>query len=162
MESLAVPALKAVQVAPHPDLGAEETTVLLVPVMMTTVLVFVGMMSVLGVRHGLVEMMIGLLVPVVMTTVLVFVGMMSVLLVPVVTMTVHVFVGMMIDLGVRHGLVEMMIVLLVPVVMMTVLVFVGMMSVRHVRGVTMPARVVPVPLRSNVRTKFDTRAAVAA
>ena len=143
MESLAVPALKAVQVAPHPDLRAEETTVLLVPVMMTTVLVFVGMMSVLGVRHGLVEMMIVLLVPVVMTT-------------------VHVFVGMMIDLGVQHGLVEMMIVLLVPVVTMPVLVFVGMMSVRHVRGVTMPARVVPVPLRSNVRTKFDTRAAVAA
>ena len=111
MESLAVPALKAVQVAPHPDLGAEETTARLVPVVMMTVLVFVGMMSVLGVRHGLVEMMIDLLV---------------------------------------------------PVVTMPVLVFVGMMSVRHVRGVTMPARVVPAPLRSNVRTKFDTRAAVAA
>ena len=133
MESLAVPALKAVQVAPHPDLGAEETTARLVPVGMTTVLVFVGMMIDLGV----------LLVPVVMTIVLVF-------------------VGMMIDLGVRHGLVEMMIDLLVPVVTMPVLVFVGMMSVRHVRGVTMPARVVPVPLRSNERTKFDTRAAVAA
>ena len=130
MESLAVPALKAVQVAPHPDLGAEETTARLVPVVMMTVLV-------------LVEMMIGLLVP-------------------VVTMTVLVFVGMMTVLGVRHGLVEMMIVLLVPVVTMPVLVFVGMMIVRHVRGVTMPARVVPVPLRSNVRTKFDTKAAVAA
>ena len=149
MESLAVPALKAVQVAPHPDLRAEETTARLVPVVMTTVHVFVGMMSVLGVRHGLVEMMIDLLVPVVTTTVLVFVGMMIDLLVPVVMTTVLVFVGMMI-------------VLLVPVVTMTVLVFVGMMSVRHVRGVTMPARVVPVPLRSNVRTKCDTRAAVAA
>jgi hypothetical protein len=150
-ESLAVLALRAVQVVPDPEFRAGKTMIgqparvvttiaPLVRVVMMTVRVSVGMMRVRLVR---VEMMIVRLVRVVM-------------------MTVRVSVGMM---RVRRVHVVMMIVRLVRVVMMTVRVSVGMMRVRLVRVVMMIVRLVHLVRglqHSRRPMKFVTVAAVGA
>jgi hypothetical protein len=120
-ESLAVLALRAVQVVPDPVFRAGKTmigqparvvttTAPLVRVVMMTVRVSVGMMRV---RRVHVVMMIVRLVRVVMMIVRVSVGMMRVRRVHVVMMTVRVSVGMM---RVRRARVVMMIVRLVHLV----------------------------------------------
>ena len=120
-ESLAVLALRAVQVVPDPVFRAGKTmigqpasvvttTAPLVRVVMMTVRVSVGMMRV---RRAHVEMMIVRLVRVVMMIARVSVGMMTAPLVHDVMMTVRVSVGMM---RVRRARVVMMIVRLVHLV----------------------------------------------
>ena len=110
-ESLAVLALRAVQVVPDPVFRAGKTMIgQPARVVMMSVRVSVGMMRV---RRAHVEMMIVRLVRVVMMIARVSVGMMTAPLVHDVMMTVRVSVGMM---RVRRARVVMMIVRLVHLV----------------------------------------------
>ncbi len=154
-ESLAVLALRAVQVVPDPVFRAGKTmigqparvvttTAPLVRVVMMTVRVSVGMMRV---RRVHVVMMIARLVRVVMMTVRVSVGMMRVRRARVVMMIVRV------------------VMMTVRVVMMTVRVSVGMMRVRRARAEMMIARLVHLVRglqHSRRPMKFVTVAAVGA
>ena len=169
-ESLAVLALRAVQVVPDPVFRAGKTmigqparvvttTAPLVRVVMMSVRVSVGMMRV---RRVHVVMMTVRLVRVVMMLARVSVGMMIARLVRVVMMIVRVSVGMM---RVRRAHVEMMIARLVHDVMMTVRVSVGMMRVRRARVVMMIVRLVHLVRglqHSRRPMKFVTVAAVGA
>ena len=139
MESLVVPALKAVQVAQILVLRAGETTGLLVRAVMTTV------------RPALVEMMIARVVGLVgMMRVHVFVGMMIVLRVRDVTVTV------------RPALVVMMIARVVGLVgMMRVPVSVETMIVQRVHVAMTLVQPGPAPQLSSERMRFVTRVVVA-